>query len=222
MAKKPTKAQKAKESSSGGGMRGALVWVIVPILMVVFYLDALLLFIAMVPTLVAWISDSAPPERRRHYAAKTVGPMNLVGALWPLVKMHTLGADWAAFLEIVRDPMTWIICLAASSVGWAIHLAMPPVVSSYFRISQDVRRQGLKQTQEKLLKEWGTEVKKFAPKEMPFEQTPLPAQGQEEDKEKEKDAPFEPDDELEQELEPRRQPEPAAQGRVRRVGGGQP
>lgn len=214
MAKKPQKKAAAKPGRDGGSkIRTALVWVIAPVLMVVFHLETLLLAIALVPTLVAWISDTAPVEVRRHYAAKSVGAMNVVGALWPLVQMHQMGADWGSFLDIVRNPLTWIICLAASAIGWAIHLAMPPMVTGYFRLTQDGRRQTLKQSQDKLLKEWGTQVKKFAPPELSFQDAVVQADAAEE-------APFEPEDQVEQQQKAIAAAPPAAQGRVRRVGGG--
>jgi len=215
MAKKPQKKPVAKPGRDGGSkLRTALVWVIAPVLMVVFHLEALLLVIALVPTVVAWISDTAPVEVRRHYAAKSVGAMNVVGALWPLVQMHQGGADWASFLDVVRDPITWIVCLASSAIGWAIHLAMPPMVTGYFRLTQDGRRQALKQTQDKLLKEWGTQVKKFAPPELSFQQSS-------EENDAAGETPFEPEEELAQPQQPAAPANmPAAQGRVRRVGGG--
>ncbi len=215
MAKKPQKRPAAKPGHDGGSkLRTALIWVIAPVLMIVFHLETLLLAIALVPTLVAWISDTAPVENRRHYAAKSVGAMNVVGALWPLVQMHQAGADWASFLGVIRDPITWIICLAASAIGWAIHLAMPPMVTGYFRLTQDGRRQALKQTQEKLLKEWGTQVRKFAPPELSFQLSK--AEG-----DAEAETPFEPEEELAQPQQPAAPANtPATQGRVRRVGGG--
>lgn len=214
MAKKPQK-KTADKSDGGGGskLRTALIWVIAPVLMVVFHLETLLLAIALVPTLVAWISDTGPAENRRHYAAKSVGAMNVVGALWPLVQMHQLGADWPAFLDVVRNPVTWIVCLAASAVGWAIHLAMPPMVAGYFRLTQDGRRDSLKQVQDKLLKEWGTQVKKFAPPELSFQSMSPETEGGEE-------APFEPEDEVAAAPPAPAAAPPATQGRVRRVGGG--
>ena len=153
-------------------LRSLMIWVVAPIMAVMFHLELVLLTVALLPTIVAWLSDTAPSGARKHYAAKTVGAMNAIGALWPLNTLHTLGGDWAALYEVAADPMSWLVCLAAAAVGWVIHFATPPMVASYFRVSQDVRRQALKQTQERLLKEWGTEVRRAAPVELPFEAAP--------------------------------------------------
>lgn len=170
-APKPKQAAKAKGKKGGSPMRSVMIWVVAPIFAVVFHKELILLTIALLPTFAAWFGDMSPTGARSHYAAKTVGPMNLVGALWPLMALHDIGADWTALAEVASDPITWIVVLGSSAVGWAIYLVVPPVVGSYYAMSMDGKRKGLKKTQETLLKEWGAEVGKSAPEELPYEET---------------------------------------------------
>jgi hypothetical protein len=223
MAKSPrarAAAAATKAPPKRSKLRSLLVWVVAPIMAVMFHLELLLLTVALLPTIVAWLSDTGPINQRKHYAAKTVGAMNAIGALWPLSTLHSLGGDWAALYEVAADPMSWLACLAAAAVGWVIHFSTPPLVGSYFRVSQDVRRQALKQGHERLLKEWGTEVRRAAPAELPFEESPkdkTETEGSEDEK------PFEPDEAVDRGADAGRRAEPdpvQPAGRVRRVGAG--
>lgn len=124
-----------------------------------FYETVILLAVGMLPTGVAYLIDTHP----RRYATKTVAWTNLAGAL--IVAFDLWGGDvsLASTIDLLRDPMNWIIMLGAAGVGWGVHFMVPGMVLRYLDLSLEMRRKSIKESQKDLEKEWGSEVRKSAP-----------------------------------------------------------
>lgn len=124
-----------------------------------FYETVLLISVGMLPTGVAYLIDTHP----RRYAAKTVAWANLAGAL--IVVFELWGADRsiATTLDLLTDPMNWVIMLGAAGIGWGIHFTIPGLVLRYLDLSLEMKRKTLHERQKELEKEWGTDVRANAP-----------------------------------------------------------
>ncbi|MCC7305222.1 MAG: hypothetical protein IT558_03070, partial [Alphaproteobacteria bacterium] len=88
---------KGKKSA---GMKGQMIMIFMIIVSVVFLPTSVMLFIGMMPTLVAIVADRS----RKKTKAVTVGAMNLAGCAPFLLRLLEQGHDLRNALEIVSDP----------------------------------------------------------------------------------------------------------------------
>ena len=119
-----------------------------------FLPTTLLLVLGLVPTLVALIVDR-DPER---YAAIAVAPVNFCGVLPLIMTLWQRGHDMREAVNLLSDPLNWLIMFGAAAVGWAIFFAVPPVVASFLAQRNETEIKRLTEHQEKLVEEWGPEV----------------------------------------------------------------
>ncbi len=136
-----------------------MIWVVAPLLSLMF-LETLILFSAgMIPTFVAYVID---PSKNKQIT-KTVGYANITGVFIVALDMWTYNNSINKALDLLSDPANWLIMFGTASVGWILYFIMRPLVGTYLSVTFDVRRKKFKDTEERLIKEWGDEVKKSAP-----------------------------------------------------------
>lgn len=161
-------ADKKKKSAKGGGSiwpRLTVILVITIGLVIVFPATVLIFAAGMTPTLVARVVDTAP----RKYATLTVGYMNIAGCIMVALEMWMSGdSSWTKALSLLGDPLNWFIMFAAAGAGWGLYYSIPPVVASYMTVTSESKLKALTEKQQKLIREWGQEVKDQAP-EIPTE-----------------------------------------------------
>lgn len=164
MAKAPAKpkapkggAGKGETAKRGAGMR-ALSLLIAIILVVLFFDSVIVLAAGMIPTGVAYLVD----RTYRKYAARSVGWINLAGCLIVILDLWGSGGSIGLALELLGDPLNWLIMFGAAGIGWALYFAMTPVVSGYLALKHDMKLKELAKRQKTLEKEWGTDVRKSA------------------------------------------------------------
>ncbi len=156
----------AKTAASSGGSqsnrtagRFALALAVAAVI-AFFFLSTMLLFVCgMAPTLAAYMIDTNP----RKYAAKTVGVLNLAGCIPVAADLWAGGQTVDYALELLVDPINWLIMLGAAAVGWLLYFSLPPIVGTYLSISFDGRIKSAEEKQKTLVKEWGTDVAQRAP-----------------------------------------------------------
>ncbi|MCR9219140.1 MAG: hypothetical protein NXI21_02830 [Alphaproteobacteria bacterium] len=164
MAKAPTGKKKGAASAGGGKKAGgggvrALSLVIAIILVVLFFDSVIVLAAGMIPTGVAYLVDRRP----QRYAARTVAWMNLAGCLVVVLDLWDGGGSIDRAIELLLDPVNWVIMFGSAGFGWVIYFTLPPIVSGYLALSQEMRLKDLAKKQKSLEKEWGEEVRKSAP-----------------------------------------------------------
>lgn len=165
MAKKPaakvtkTVGQPQKVKGKRKTLSVIITWVIAPLVGILAFPTVMLSIGGMLPTLVAYIID----RTGKKHATYTVGYMNGVGCMAVALKMWLGDHSIDKALELMGDPMNWLIMYGAASVGWVIYFVMPPIVGTYLSISQEVKLKQLHDRQQELINEWGTDVKKDAP-----------------------------------------------------------
>lgn len=164
MAKAPAKPKtskggpgKGKAAKRGAGAR-ALSLLVAIVLVVLFFDSVIVLAAGMIPTGVAYLVD----RTYRKYAARSVGWINLAGCLIVILDLWGGGGTIGLALELLGDPLNWLIMFGAAGIGWAVYFGMTPVVAGYLALKHDMKLKELAKRQKTLEKEWGTDVRKSA------------------------------------------------------------
>ncbi len=161
MAKPPEKGAKkaAAAKSSGGGRSKLIAYILAPPVLFIAYPTVILALGGMLPTLVAYIID----QRGERYAARTVGYMNVSGVLVVAIEMWAGDHTWRKALDLLADPINWLIMFGTAALGWALYFALPPMVKAYLKVSNELRMKQFRKEQERLINEWGKSVARNAP-----------------------------------------------------------
>lgn len=114
----------------------------------------IVLAVGMIPTLVAWIVD----RDEEKYAPITVGVMNLCGVLPGLLELWQTGHTIGRASALVIDPYVLLWAFGAASVGWAIHMGLPPLVGLWHVWRTKGRIAELEDRQKQLVAEWGKAI----------------------------------------------------------------
>ncbi|HUN45764.1 MAG TPA: hypothetical protein VMU85_04560 [Stellaceae bacterium] len=166
--KRPAKGGKGKAKS--GSSRGLAILVLFGV--VFFAATALPLFLVtaggLIPTIVALVVD----RQRAKYLTRTVGAMNLAGLAPMVVRLWSNGDSLTAAIGILTRPMNWVVMYGAAGVGWCIFLAMPAVARVIVDLQAEQVQASLRERAERLVEEWGEEVKGRPDEEEPV---PLPS-----------------------------------------------
>ena len=136
-----------------------LIWVVIPLLVIIF-IETFILFVGgMVPTIVAYMVD---PSAKKQIT-RTVGYANVTGCFIVALDMWTYNNTVDKALSLMSDPANWLIMFGTASFGWLLYFIMRPLIATYLTVTFDVRRKRMQDVEEKLIAEWGDEVKKNAP-----------------------------------------------------------
>lgn len=149
MAKTKNKIRKRR-----GGIRGQLLSLFAFITAVVFMPTTILLFIGMLPTLVAGLVDRTGKGTK----ALTVGSMNLAGCAPFLFDLWKRGQTADNALMIITDPRTIIVVYCAAGIGYLIDWAMSGIVATIMIQRSGFRLKEIKNRQATLVERWGPEV----------------------------------------------------------------
>ena len=121
---------------------------------IVFLPSTILLFVCMIPTLVAWVIDN----QARKTAWLTVGAMNLAGTVPVWVNLLEMGHTVAGAFHMITDPKTIMLSYGGAVVGWAIYYNVTPFVASVVLKKNERRLRDIEARQQDLIKKWGKEV----------------------------------------------------------------
>ncbi|HTZ77278.1 MAG TPA: hypothetical protein VMC10_05200 [Stellaceae bacterium] len=140
---------------------------------VMFAATALPLFVVtaggLVPTIVALVVD----HHRAKYLTRTVGAMNLAGVAPMIIRLWSSGDNLSAALAILARPVNWLVMYGAAGIGWCIFLAMPAVARIIVDLQAEQVQSQLRERAERLVEEWGEEVK-GRPDDEPLPAVPAP------------------------------------------------
>jgi len=167
--KRPAKGG-GKGKAKSGSSRGLAILALFGV--VFFAATALPLFLVtaggLIPTIVALVVD----RQRAKYLTRTVGAMNLAGLAPMVVRLWSNGDSLTAAITIMTRPMNWLVMYGAAGVGWCIFLAMPAVARVIVDLQAEQVQASLRERAERLVEEWGEEVKGRPDEEEP---APLPS-----------------------------------------------
>lgn len=119
-----------------------------------FLPTTILLFVGMLPTLVAFYIDRGS----RKAKAMTVGAMNFAGCSPFLFQLWQQGHTYETSLKIIFDPTTISLMYVAAAVGYALDWALCGVVASFLQQKALVQQNHIRDRQKELVERWGKEV----------------------------------------------------------------
>jgi len=157
MAKKEKPAEQAAPQGKGGKKRGMMGFILLMILFgaaVPFILPSLVLFIGMLPTLVALFTDSD----RQKSGAVAVGVMNAAGITPFIIELWQKGQTMENAFGILHDPNTWFVMLGAAGIGQLILFVIPQLIATFTVARSESRLKLLKMNLERLKTSWGPDV----------------------------------------------------------------
>ena len=115
---------------------------------------AMVLAAALVPTMVARIVDTTPGR----YLTYSVLSMNLVGALYFVHQVLTLGNSLDVVTLVLQDAIGWLSALVGAGCGWLLFLGMPTLVARMAATQSGLRMRRVHRDQSQLVKDWGEVV----------------------------------------------------------------
>jgi len=157
MAKKTKKVKKNKKVKSKGS-RGLTVWIFIfaAILMsIVFLASTILLFVGMLPTLIAAVVVSKNHKNK----ALTIGAMNFAGCFAYLLSIWQSNDRMGTVLEILSNPMTVVIMYGAAGIGYIINWGVTNFVRQMMYSGAERKIKNIEKEKLNLIERWGKKVK---------------------------------------------------------------
>lgn len=151
MAKTPAKTETA---AAPKGFKPALLLVLLLPAAALMAPMAIVLVAALVPSVVARIVDAGPGR----YLTFTVFSLNLVGALYFVHELLTLGNSLDVVAVVLQDSIGWLAAFSGAGCGWLLFLAMPSLVAKMAEAQSALRMRRVHRDQAQLTGEWGEVV----------------------------------------------------------------
>jgi hypothetical protein len=137
------------------GPANRLVLILVGIALVPFALPTLLLLlVGMLPTLAAVIAERGS----KRQAWVSVGGLNFAGIVNWMLQLWFQHHTMAYAIELLRTITPLLVAYGGAALGWALHLAMPPLVNAVTAVTSQRRVVTLAAQQKKLVDLWGDGV----------------------------------------------------------------
>jgi|SRR5581483_3716395 len=152
------KGAAAPRAAKKGGGSLLIILLLLPVALILLP-TTMVVFLAMIPTMVARIVDTAPG---RHLTI-TVGSLNFAGSLWFVHDVWADGQSFAAVQPALSDMMAWLAALLGAAAGWTIHWVMPAISGRIAATKSTVRLARLRKRQAELVEQWGEPVRSGLP-----------------------------------------------------------
>lgn len=121
----------------------------------VLFPTCLVLGAGMLPTALSFLFDRG----REKYLALTIGMTNFCGILPAVAELWARGQSLSSAGASLADPLHWVMAYGAATIGWLLHMGMPPIISVYYEQLTKTRIRQLAQKQKHLVELWGEDVK---------------------------------------------------------------
>lgn len=158
MAKAKKKAPAAPEQPANKGS-GSYLFALIGLVMLglmIFAAPALLLFIVgCVPAMVAFIVDREPGRN----ATLAVTAANIAGVAPFIVELLVNGATMARAVAMLSDVFVIAVMFGTAGIGWMLVLGMPKVAAVYIEVTNETKIKLMRREQQRLVEEWGEEVR---------------------------------------------------------------
>jgi membrane associated rhomboid family serine protease len=115
---------------------------------------AIVMVAALVPSVVARIVDTHP----NRYLTFTVLGLNLVGSLYFVHRVLTMGNSLEVVALVLQDSIAWLAALSGAGCGWLLYLAVPPLIAKAAEAQSAMRLRRVHRDQTQLINEWGEVV----------------------------------------------------------------
>tara|TARA_X000000950_G_scaffold140658_1_gene174555 strand:- start:5137 stop:5577 length:441 start_codon:yes stop_codon:yes gene_type:complete len=137
-----------------GKGRATLLLIFIAVLSIVFLPTAVILFVGLIPSFVAFFVDSTPKKTR----AVTVGSYNVMGCVPFMLDLWEVSGDLDVAIDILFTPLTLVVIYAAAAVGYFIYWGAGLVISSFFYQQGQSRRSDIVKRKQELIERWGRDV----------------------------------------------------------------
>lgn len=122
--------EKVKVENSKFSMKGFVVFLVLALGIMIFFPGlALFLFIGLLPTLAAMISD--PTKNRAQTFC--VGVCNLTGLMPMLHELYLNNFNIQVVYSVIHNDLNLLIILCASAIGWGIFFAVPVITVAFYK-----------------------------------------------------------------------------------------
>jgi hypothetical protein len=116
---------------------------------------AILLSVALIPTMAAWVMD----DTARQQLLRSVAPLNLACAM-PFALQLWYGRNTSdRALQLLTNPYVPLAFFGGALFGWVLYWVAPRILGAVMTSRLERRRKQLLQRQAELVEEWGEEVK---------------------------------------------------------------
>jgi hypothetical protein len=116
----------------------------------------LLLLLALVPTMLAWLVDDTPGQS----LIRTVAPLNLTSALPFALKLWHEHNSLDQVFVFMSSSTTWVALYGAAVFGWMLYYLAPAVITTVVQRRIERLRDAALERQKALKDEWGDDVEK--------------------------------------------------------------
>lgn len=137
-----------------GKGRATLLLIFIAVLSIVFLPTAVILFVGLIPSFVAFFVDSTPKKTK----AVTVGSYNVMGCVPFMLDLWEVSGDLDVAIDILFTPLTLVVIYAAAAVGYFIYWGAGLVISSFFYQQGQSRRSDIVKRKQELIERWGRDV----------------------------------------------------------------
>jgi hypothetical protein len=144
--------KKPKKKSGKLALLGSLV--VIGLATTVMMPTMVLLLVGLVPTYVAFATDSDPQKS----GAVSVGAMNFAGVVPFVIDLWNKGQTMGNVFHILGDSNSWLIILGAAGIGQLIVYAIPQALATLTLTSAEARVKHLRKSLDILKESWGTDV----------------------------------------------------------------
>ena len=158
-AKKGAPAPEQKPKKKSGLKATMIAFVVIGLGVTVMMPTMLLLLAAMIPTYVAFMTDSDPQKS----GAVSVGAMNFAGVVPFIVDLWSKGQTMTDAIHILGDANSWLIILGAAGIGQLIVYAIPQAIATMTLTHAESRVKALRKNLDMLKESWGPDVASTKP-----------------------------------------------------------
>lgn len=149
--------QKQEKELQGMSIAGKIIGLMVVLWLVSISYYAFAFFaLGMLPSVVSIIVDRGSGR----FASQTISACNFVGILPFLFDIALNYEKSIAAKEIMMDPFTWVVIYGFAIIGLLLIFVLPNITAIIFSLKAEYKLNKLLNEQEKLVEEWGEEVKK--------------------------------------------------------------
>lgn len=150
-------ADKAAKSPAkpGSSKRYAILIGLTVASAVIFKMGVFLLFVGMLPAIVAYETD----HTKFKFLSSTVAAFNFAGVFPDMMQVFIEGGTAQILIIKLLDPYVWMVMYGSAALGWCMVWVSPIIASTTLEGIYSGRILHLEGLQKKAEEEWGPEVK---------------------------------------------------------------
>ncbi len=145
----------ASTAKPSNGKKRIILIVVGCICAFVFKLGVFLLFVGMLPAIIAYESD----HTRFKFVFSTVAIFNFSGIFPDMMQVYIEGGSFDILKIKILDPTVWLVMYGGAALGWGMVWLSPIIASITLERLYTRRIAYLEKLQKKSEEEWGPEVK---------------------------------------------------------------